>query len=278
MLHDQDRSSGGRRIATDHLWNVTEFICNAGPGDRPFEERHQDFTIAAVIAGTFRCRTDSGSGQLHSGSFMLGNAGSCYECSHDHGTGDRCISFHYAPDYFAEISAVAAGSASFVFPTAMLPSSRQLTATTAAVERANLGFDIEETAVALAETVIAAVSGHAAHSQHVHSRDARRIGHVLNYIETHACQHIDLNDLAAQANMSKYHFLRCFRKVVGMTPHQFVLSLRMRRAAFRLTATSESVVSIAMDCGFGDLSTFNQHFGKFFGKSPSQLRRLGKGP
>jgi AraC-like DNA-binding protein len=267
-----DGTSRGRRIATGSQWNVTDFVCNSGPGDRRFEEQHQDFTIAAVISGMFTCRTDSGCHLLHSGAFLLGNAGCGYECGHDHGTGDHCISFHYAPDYFAEISCVVAGNAKFVFPAAMLPASRQLTATMAAIERSDVGVDSEAVSAAVAETVIAKVSGHAVNSRHVHPRDAKRIGKTLNYIEEHAFAAINLEDLALQACMSKYHFLRCFKAVVGMTPHQFLLALRIRKAAHQLVSTSKSVTSIAMDCGFEDLSTFNRRFLNTFGRSPSRYR------
>ena len=38
------------------------------------------------------------------GSLLLGNAGQCFECGHEHGIGDRCLSFSYAPDYFEKIT------------------------------------------------------------------------------------------------------------------------------------------------------------------------------
>ena len=72
--------------------------------------------------------------------------------------------------------------------------------------------------------------------------------------------------------MSKYHFLRTFRHLVGMTPYQFVLSVRMRRAAVRLATSSEPVSAIAFETGFGDLSTFNGRFRDVFGMSPMVYR------
>ena len=73
--------------------------------------------------------------------------------------------------------------------------------------------------------------------------------------------------------MSKYHFLRSFRHVVGATPYQYLLGLRLRRAAVALTTTARSVSAIALDAGFGDISTFNAHFRRAFGQSPTALRR-----
>jgi AraC-like DNA-binding protein len=71
--------------------------------------------------------------------------------------------------------------------------------------------------------------------------------------------------------MSPYHFLRTFRALVGMTPHQFILHARMKRAAVFLRRTSDSVSAIAFAAGFGDLS-INRRFQRIFGLSPSAYR------
>lgn len=73
--------------------------------------------------------------------------------------------------------------------------------------------------------------------------------------------------------MSKYHFLRTFRRVVGMTPYRFVLGVRMRRAAVMLATSAAPVSAIAFETGFGDLSTCNNRFRETFGTSPTAFRR-----
>ena len=73
--------------------------------------------------------------------------------------------------------------------------------------------------------------------------------------------------------MSKYHFLRCFRALTGVTPHQYLIALRLRRAATALRTTLEPVAAIAFEAGFGDLSTFNARFRSAFGASPQRFRR-----
>ena len=72
--------------------------------------------------------------------------------------------------------------------------------------------------------------------------------------------------------MSKYHFLRVFRRLTGMTPYQYLLSARMRRAALELASSRRPVLDIALDSGFGDLSTFNHRFRATFGATPTQYR------
>lgn len=106
----------------------------------------------------------------------------------------------------------------------------------------------------------------------VSAPDERRISDVLRYIERHSTDALDLDQLAGAAAMSKYHFLRTFRRTVGITPYQFLLSVRMRRAAVRLLTSSEPVSTIAFEAGFGDLSTFNGRFRDQFGTSPTSYR------
>jgi AraC family transcriptional regulator len=256
-------------------WSVSEYLCTAGPGDRPFEERHEDVSIAAVIEGTFTYRTDTGIAMLHSGAFLLGNAAACYECGHGHSTGDRCISFHAAPDYFAEVAASMAGSGHFRFPAPMLPATPRLLPWFARIE-ARAAFaqslDIDETAACVLEAVLGAMSDMAPRPVRLSPRDLRRVGDAVRHIELYATEALDLDTLAGVAIMSKYHFLRTFRHAVGVTPYQFLLGVRMRQAAVRLATSSAAVSTIAFETGFGDLSTFNGRFREMFGMTPTTFR------
>ncbi len=264
-----------RPLIAGQEWSVSEYNCAAGPSDRPFEERHEQVTIAAVIIGSFTYRADTGRAILHPGAFLLGNFGTCYECGHDHGTGDRCIAFHFSPAYFSEVAASAAGTGRFKFPAATLPAVAKVLPWLARIEaRALLSdrLEIDEAVPGIMEAVIGAISDSTPTRVQPSAREERQIGGVLRYIELHAGGAVDLDVLSRVAGMSKYHFLRIFRRVVGMTPYQFVLSVRMRRAAVRLATSAEPVSAIALDMGFGDLSTFNRRFKEVFGVNPTVFR------
>src|SRR3546814_10002889 len=73
-----------RPVAAGDSWIVREIICRAGPEQRAFEERHETVSISAVLGGTFRYRTEAGTALLHPGALLLGQAGACFECGHDH--------------------------------------------------------------------------------------------------------------------------------------------------------------------------------------------------
>jgi AraC family transcriptional regulator len=265
-----------REIARGEGWQVSEFVCRFGPQDKSFEEQHADFAISAVLAGSFHYRCGSGQALLHPGAFLLGNAGTCFECGHDHSTGDRCMAFHLSAPLFEEIAAGAAGSYRYRFAAPMLPAQPALTALLVDIETlaaADRNMAAEDLCLRLAETVLATTADGPGRSGAPSASERRRIGNALRHIEMQAERALDLAELAGIACMSKYHFLRSFRRVVGSTPYQYLLGLRLRRAAIRLAATADPVASVAYECGFGDLSTFNHRFRRQFGSSPSTFRR-----
>ena len=265
-----------RCLARGADWSLYEHVCKAGPRDRPFEERHDAFSVAAVIAGTFTYASERGRALLHPGALLLGNHGACFSCGHEHSAGDVCLSAQFKPDYFVEIVATAAGSSNFRFPVSMLQASRDILPETALLEAKRHGHDrlgLEETLLRFVASVVRSLSGHVVEPARGSALDERRVSRALRHMELNSEEALDLDALAAVAAMSKFHFLRVFRRSIGMTPYQFLLGLRLRRAAGRLLASSEPVAAVAFESGFGDLSTFNATFRQCFGMSPSQFRR-----
>ncbi len=264
-----------RLIGAGEAWRLSEHVCTSGPGDRSFEERHEHVSIAAVVEGTFNYHGHTGRVVLHPGALLLGNSGSCYACGHDHGRGDRCISLNVAPDLFAEVAASTAGSSRFAFPVARLPETTGMLPWLVKIEigAARLHpLRMDEMVPAFVAVVIETVSQRRLSSVRTSARDEKRIREVVRHIETHADQSLDLGALAGLAGMSRFHFLRVFRRVVGLTPYQFLLNMRMRRAALKLATTRQSIAGIAYDSGFGDLSTFNNRFRANFGIHPRGFR------
>ncbi len=131
----------------------------------------------------------------------------------------------------------------------------------------------EEIAVRLAGAVATLVNGSSAVSPRISSREERRITGVLRRIEAEAHEPLSLDVLAQEAGLSRFHFLRTFRRVTGMTPHQYVLRMRLHRAAIHLRSTRKPIGTVALDAGFNDLSTFNRRFRRLMGMSPGNFRR-----
>jgi AraC-like DNA-binding protein len=264
-----------RRLAAGDGWSVHEVVCRAGPSDRPFEERHEGFSVSAVVDGSFTYRSDAGHGLLYPGSLLLGNNGWCFECGHAHGTGDRCISLNVREDLFGEIAAAVASTSRFRFAAPSLPPSRKALPIVARMETLSStapSLLCEELALGVIERVIAAMAGERRFPAAPAGREAKRVVDVIRFVETDAVRPLQLRDLAAIAGMSKYHFLRLFRRLTGVTPHQYLISARLRRAALALASSRRPVIAVALDAGFGDLSTFNKTFRAAFGLTPTQYR------
>jgi AraC family transcriptional regulator len=256
-------------------WTVSDCVCSAGPNDRTYQEVHQDFAVALVTEGTFQYRNPDGDAVLYPGSYLLGNATACFECGHSHSIGDRCIALHASPQLFDEIAASAAGSSRFEFSQPMLPASSRLTRIGMALQSLSSPIAspvLEESVCGLLEAVIGALRTHTPTVARLAAADVRRLSTVLQYINRHAAATQNLAELAALARMSKYHFLRCFRRATGTTPYQYVLAIRLRRAATALARTRLPISTIALNEGFNDLSSFNRYFRRMLNMTPNQYR------
>jgi AraC family transcriptional regulator len=260
-------------LAAGAGWSVSNVLCTAGPKDRPFEERHDWVCVVAVVSGTFQYRTGQRRATLAPGALMLGNEGGSFECSHEHGAGDHCLSCHYEPGWFENIVASVPGARRAGFSVPRIPPSDSLLPLLAAAEAAADPLEMEEIALRMAAAAVMAQD--TASLQAVSVRDERRVSATLRLIETQPEHPVTVADLAQAVAMSPYHFLRSFRAVVGMTPYQFILGQRLRRAAGQLRQTCDPIAEIAFDAGFGDLSSFNRRFRRVVGVPPSTWRRLG---
>jgi AraC-like DNA-binding protein len=268
-------SLSSRELASGPGWRVRDVICRAGPRDPVFEERHAGFSIALVREGSFQYRSSAGRALLAPGALLLGSPGQCFECGHTHAVGDRCLSFQYGPDVFEQIVADTPGVRRTELAAAALPPLAALDALLAEAEVAAEAADaaaLEEIALRLGGAVATVLADAPRVASAPQARDERRITQAVRRIERSACEDLSLATLADEAAMSPYHFLRVFRQVVGMSPHQFTLRTRLQRAALRLARTTDPVATIALECGFGDVSTFNRRFRRVMGANPLAFR------
>jgi AraC family transcriptional regulator len=269
------------KLASGTGWSITDIVCSSGPRDRPFEEQHTSVCIAAVMQGSFHYRTTQGAATLVPGAILLGNPQSCFECGHDHSTGDRCLSFTFDPAYFEAVLSAVPGARTAAFQVPRLPPSMSLTRIFADADLARLQTDpmwFEQQALCLAAEAARLAAAHlATDDPRLHpdptGRDQRRITSILRRIETAPSEPVSIDELAREVAMSPYHFLRTFRRVAGMTPHQYILRTRLQKAAVQLRHTSGPVLDIALDAGFADLSTFNRRFRRILGMTPSAYRQ-----
>ena len=101
----------------------------------------------------------------------------------------------------------------------------------------------------------------------------RRLAHVLEYVSAHYAEPLSLDQLAREACVSRFHFGRLFKERVGVTPHHYLVRIRLDAAASLLSDTDISVLEIALTCGYGSAAHFTAAFQKRFSQPPSLYRR-----
>ena len=99
-----------------------------------------------------------------------------------------------------------------------------------------------------------------------------KIGAVLSYINENLGRELSVDELAEQAYLSRYHFMRLFKAQTGSTVHAYVRQKRLLYAA-RLIREGESAARAAAESGFSDYSAFHRAFRECFGISPGQLKK-----
>jgi AraC family transcriptional regulator len=111
---------------------------------------------------------------------------------------------------------------------------------------------------------------------HARTADAyrSRFQKVLEYIDTHLADELDVDRLSDVAAYSKHHFVRQFAELFGMGVYKYVQLSRLKRAAQRLAfRADQSVTDIALDSGYDNAESFSRAFKKSNGQTPSEFRR-----
>jgi len=107
--------------------------------------------------------------------------------------------------------------------------------------------------------------------------DRRRTVEAALWIDANAHEPIDLESTAREFGLGAFHFLRLFARVLGVTPHQYLVRFRLRRAARLLADDPRSITEVALDVGFGDLFNFVRTFHRAATVSPRSFRQAAGG-
>jgi AraC family transcriptional regulator len=254
---------------------VVDYRCDAGPADQPFVEVHDGFSLSYVRKGSFGYHARGEAFDLVAGSILVGHPGDEYVCTHDQGCGDECLSFDLAPTVVETI-----GGQTEIWRTGCVPPLPELMvlgelAQAAADGKSDVGLD--EIGILLAVRFVETVSGRDRYLAEAAARDRRRAVEAALWIDANSHDPLDLDSAAREVGLSSFHFLRLFTRVLGVTPHQYLVRSRLRRAARLLADSATSITDIAFDVGFGDLSNFVRTFHRAAGVSPRGFRRAAKG-
>ena len=102
---------------------------------------------------------------------------------------------------------------------------------------------------------------------------ARHLLRAKDLADAHFAEPLGVDDLAAAAGLSRAHFSREFKAAFGTSPHAYLLTRRLERAAAMLRTTDNSVAEICLAVGLTSVGSFTTAFKRTFGKTPTQYRR-----
>ncbi|WP_408071370.1 helix-turn-helix domain-containing protein [Butyrivibrio sp. JL13D10] len=103
--------------------------------------------------------------------------------------------------------------------------------------------------------------------------DMMSIKPAIEYIEDKYAEEIRALDLANTCSMSETHFRRTFVDIINMSPMDYLNLVRVQKACDTMKRTDHSMEIVAVECGFGNVSTFNRNFKKYLGTSPYQWKK-----
>src|SRR5215211_7275649 len=103
---------------------------------------------------------------------------------------------------------------------------------------------------------------------------ARHLLRAKDLADARYCEPLDVSALARAAHLSPAHFSREFRRAFGETPHQYLLTRRLERAAELLRNTDHSVAEICLEVGLRSVGSFTTSFRRMYGMTPTAYRSV----
>ena len=100
----------------------------------------------------------------------------------------------------------------------------------------------------------------------------RHLLRAKDLIDARYAEPLEVDDLARAAGLSRAHFSREFRRVFGESPHAYLLTRRLERAAALLRSTDRSVAAICFSVGLHSVGSFTSSFGRAYGLTPTAYR------
>jgi AraC-like DNA-binding protein len=263
-----------RTLFKSDALTVIDFRCDAGPHSVPFVEHHSAYSLSYVRRGGFGYKFSGELFDLVPGSLLAGRPREEYMCTHDHLSGDECLSFQFSAE---AVDGIGRGARDWRQPcVAPLPEMMLLGELAQSVAERTSDLGLDEVALMIAGRYTRLMRG-GDDRRTPHSTARRHAVTAATWMDEHAAEPIDLARTSRQAGLSPYHFLRLFSTVIGVTPHQYLVRARLRHAARLLAADDRPITDVALDSGFTDLSNFVRTFHRAAGVSPRGFRKAARG-
>ena len=131
-----------------------------------------------------------------------------------------------------------------------------------------------------ADSLAQALAAHLVHRRVVaeSALRGRELDRVIEFMRAHLDEDLTLETLAREANVSKFHFVRVFARTTGLTPHRYLVRLRMQAAADLVARGDHTIQRIALMCGYRSPRQFAAAFKAEYGVPPRNFRPNSRNP
>lgn len=263
-------------VLIDGPVSVLDYRCCASPSDASYVECHTTHSLSYVSAGSFGYSTRGAHYDMVPGSLLSGSANDEFVCTHEHHLGgDRCLSVQFSPEWMQTNAASSKRWTSLALPP--IPELVVLGELTRASAEGDNDIALDEAALFLTARFLDLQSPSPQQQARPSASARKLVVETALWLDENASSHIDLARTARVANLSPFHFLRLFTRVLGVTPHQYLLRSRLRHAARLLVERDRAITDIAYQVGFADLSNFTRTFRRVAGVSPREFRNAAAG-
>lgn len=229
---------------------------------------HAEYAVAAIERGVEAVRYRGATDYAPVGGLLLLDAETLHAGRPAVAEGWDYRVFYVPPAYLAEI---AGGRPRFPDPTPHDPElARRLLALHRLLHDTNT-LDAQERCHDVFAELLARYATHGG-EQPEETGAAAMVARVREYLTADLLHTPSLDELAGVAGLPRFRFLRSFRNQTGLTPHTYLIQLRLRRAQALLTA-GHTVAQAAADSGFYDQSHLHRHFARTFGAPPGRFAR-----
>ncbi len=260
---------------------VRDFLCKCRDSGLSAREYQRRFSLCYVRKGNFQFRAFRDDLDAYNGLVLVNKPGFEYRVSHEHHIPDECTIFSFDADFYEELAARYSAHFGGFFKDRDRPS--MLIRPEMAAEylhhriltRLRVGapsLEVDSLILELVESVLGCPQKWSDLQPLTSSQKKHHLVTVeeaKQFLQTHFSADISLDDVATACHTSKFHFSRVFRRIAGITPHQYLMRFRLNHAKQLLKNGSTSVTQAAFDSGFSDSNYFSAAFKNHYNTSPS---------
>lgn len=268
------------------FYRIEDFRCHCEVCSLTAPEYNKSFSFSFIRKGFFEYQTFKRNDEVHAGRLLISKPGFEHRTRHIDNQPDIVTIFEFRRNFFDEtILDIYGDKLAWLLKNNDIHSLMVNTMPELEYHHQRilhkinsgkyLSLEIDELVIALLEKVMGLLGSGQTPGKIPDSLKQYHLGTVekaRDYLLAHFKENISLQRLAEHCLVSPFHFSRIFKTITKMSPHQYLVSIRLTHARVLLTETNSPVSDIAYECGFNSPEHFVTAFKQYYKMKPSTLR------